>query len=306
MLNVPVLITAYNRPEKVAALIESLRQAKPGLIYFSVDGPKLHKKSDALKTKQVLEEVAKIDWKCDLRIRARKVNLGIRKAIPDAVDWVLSENECLVVLEEDVVVGPQALDFAKTMLEKYQSETRFGHISLYNVVPQSHLLDSSDQIRASIYPESVAWATWKRAWCYYDDEVRWGSFASLSDLKEITGSTLGAIKWKLNFLDARDSRISTWAYRWISTLWENGMQVISPNVNLVTYAGADEGSHTLTKIPWKELPIETMNLSNNDFSIGNKIVPDSWLSRHVFKETFIGIVKHFAVLAIRIFIPEKH
>lgn len=305
-MNVPVLITAYNRPEKVLALLESLRQSQPKLIYFSVDGPKKHKKMDQLKTQQVAAAVSVIDWDCEIRTRFRETNLGIRKAIPDAVSWVLGENDRVIVLEEDVIVGPQALDFGTEMLSRFEHSTQVGHISLYNVVPRSILSNPASEIRLSRYPESVAWATWKRSWSLFDDDVRWGSFSELGELKKITGSMFGAIQWKLNFQDAKNARISTWAYRWIASLWANGMTVVSPNANLVVYAGADEGSHTTSKLPWTELEIEEMNFSS---ILGKAIIDEkaeSWLSKTVFRETFLGVMYHTAVIIFRIFKPEKH
>lgn len=306
MKTVPVLITAYNRPEKVIDLLDSLRQSKPELIYFSVDGPKKHKKSDPLKTQQVADAVSVIDWECDIRMRVRTSNLGIRKAIPDGVNWVLSENDCVIVLEEDVVVGSQAIEFAKSMLSKFENSAEIGHISLYNVVPKSQLDSPANEVRLSIYPESVAWATWKRAWASYDDQITWGSSVKLRELRDITGDAFGAIQWKLNFLDAKAGRVSTWAYRWISSLWSKKLLTISPNQNLVSYMGADEGSHTFSRLPWQEIPISPSNFHDIGLDLALDKKADFWLSRNVFKETLRGVVFHFFVTLIRMVRKEKH
>lgn len=305
MKSVPVLITAYNRPEKVVDLLNSLRQSQPKIIYFSVDGPKKHRSNDLLKTQQVAAAVSVIDWECDLRMRVRESNLGIRRAIPDAVNWVMSENETVIVLEEDVVIGPQALNFAHEMLSRFEASSEIGHVSLYNVVPKSQMSKPAAELRLSKYPESVAWATWKRAWKFYDDEIEWGSKATWRDLTKVCGSKLGAVQWKLNFLDAKMGRISTWAYRWISALWANNLLSISPNVNLVTYCGSDEGSHTKTSLPWKELPVENVSLEKIQNRVLLDFKADAWLSRRVFRETAFGITLHIGITLFRSVRKEK-
>lgn len=306
MINVPVLITAYNRPEKVLALLESLRQSEPKLIYFSVDGPKKHKKMDLTKTKQVAAAVSVIDWDCDIRTRFRETNLGIRKAIPDAVSWVLSEHDRVIVLEEDIIVGPQALDFGSAMLSRFENSGEIGHISLYNVVPRHKLSEIDAQIRLSIYPESIAWATWRRAWDGYDDNLMWGTRSKISEIARQTGNFIGAFQWKLNFQDAKKLRISTWAYRWIASLWSRKQYVLSPNVNLVTYDGLDEGSHTLTRPPWVELEIGTLD-SKFDFDEPTlDLKAEDWVAKKIFKETVFGLFMHLTIILIRTIVREKH
>ena len=43
----------------------------------------------------------------------RKSNLGLRKAVVDAVNWANSEYGRVIVLEDDVRAGPQMIDFFK-------------------------------------------------------------------------------------------------------------------------------------------------------------------------------------------------
>ena len=40
MINVPVLLIAYNRPDTARQVLERIREACPSRFYFAVDGPK--------------------------------------------------------------------------------------------------------------------------------------------------------------------------------------------------------------------------------------------------------------------------
>jgi hypothetical protein len=306
MNKAPVLILAYNRADKVANLINSLRPLAPRTVLVGVDGPRLNKVNDTEKVARVHKVLELIDWTDDVQILRREVNLGLKRAVIDSVDWAIDAYGKAIVIEEDVVVGPQFLDFMNLMLTEHKSEESIGHISGYNVVPQKFI--SSSGVRLTRYPESIAWATWSRAWEHFDESLSWGSNCSVPELKQIVGSNLGALKWKLNFLDAKNDRISTWAYRWIASMWARDQYTISPNLNLVTYSGFDSGSHTLTSAPWSELPISPVDIEHlmRSKEIGLDELAERWIKSTVFKENISGLARGLLVSAIRSISRESH
>jgi hypothetical protein len=306
MNKAPILILAYNRPEKIAGLIDSLRPLAPSTVLVGVDGPRINIVNDAKKVAEVHKALELINWTNDVQIRSRETNLGLKRAVVDSVDWAINKYGKVIVIEEDVVVGKQFLDFMNEMLHLYSKEDSIGHISGYNVVPSKFI--HTNGVRLSRYPESIAWATWNRAWASYDDQLNWGANCSINDLRKIVGSTLGALKWKLNFLDAKNDRISTWAYRWIASMWSNDQFAISPNLNLVSYAGADSGSHTLTSAPWSEIPIRSLDLQllSNQSEIDVDELAESWIKKSVFQESIRGVSKGLLVSAIRSISHESH
>lgn len=306
MNKAPVLILAYNRPDKVANLIDSLRPLAPSIVLVGVDGPRLNKVSDAEKVAEVHKVVESINWTKDVQIRSRETNLGLKRAVIDSVDWAIGNYGKAIIIEEDVVVGSQFLDFMNHMLDLYANEESIGHISGYNVVP--HKFINTRGARLTRYPESIAWATWSRAWTNFDEELTWGANCSITELSKVVGSRLGALKWKLNFSDAKNDRISTWAYRWIASMWAQDQYVISPNVNLVKHSGFDSGSHTLTAAPWTELPIEIMDFDSLTSKDAIKIdeLAENWIQKSVFKESVPGLSRGLLVSALRTLLKESH
>ena len=274
-------------------LISSLRVTRPSNILVAIDGPRLNCDAEKRLVKLTQETVAQIDWPAKIETLFRNDNLGIRKAIPDAVSWAISKYGKVVVIEDDVVVGPQFINFASTMLDVFAGEPKIGQINGYNIAPVSAITDSTMDIRFSKYTSSYAWATWDRAWSDYDDSMEWATNCTIGELQELYLSLSGAMVWRTHFQDAASGAVDTWAYRWLATLWAKKRICVSPNRNLIEYRGFEGGTHTKAKVSWTPLPISEIDLSK----CRNVIVPDSlvfktdkWYSSNVYKETWHGLV----------------
>jgi hypothetical protein len=183
------------------------------------------------------------------------------------------------------------------MLERFKNEPSIGHINGYNLVASENLLSPGSPIRLTRYPESYAWATWERAWKKYDNDLTWASQCTLQELQKITHSYVGALRWKINFADAKSERIQTWAYRWLASMWRNNLSIIAPAENLVRYDGHEDGTHTRRKARWTELPITKQGLSDQheslDFPFHDEKA-DQWIAQQVFRENALGIIEGLA------------
>lgn len=296
MPEAPVLILAYNRPDQIRGLIDSMRPFSPKTILVGVDGPK-DTAGDSEKVRKVVQAVAGINWTDDVQILERKSNLGLRLAVPDAVTWAMSKAGRVIVVEDDVRVSKDFFPYMNHCLDEFANDQRIGHISGYNPVPEKFITYPQFRSRASMFPESYAWATWDRAWSKYGDELSWAKASNLAELRELTGSLQAALVWKMNFSDAESGAISTWAYRWIASLWKNKLLSISPNVNLVDYRGQTEGTHTKGSRSWSELETgEIMKLESVDSSSLKPTdeLADNWIARTIFRSTSLGVARRAA------------
>ena len=293
----PVLLLGYNRPQQMRGLIQSLSPLKPKLILLAVDGPKSNRYNDADLVRQTQNLASEISWDAEIRTRFRDSNLGLRRAVVDAVTWANSEYGMVIVLEDDVRAGPHLLEFLKYNLTKYHESNKIGHVNGYNLVSEEYLTNPNCAARLSIYPESYAWATWERAWQKYDDDLTWAKNASVKEIRKICGSTIGALRWKQNFTDAASERIDTWAYRWLASMWEHNWLMVSPNRNIATYTGLEGGTHTRRKPKWTELPINDLFSTDEESSIECVMVDaaaDAWLGKKVFGESPFGLAEGVA------------
>lgn len=290
----PVLLLGYNRPHQMRGLIKSLAPLKPKLILLAIDGPRSNRPNDVELVSQTRELASEITWDAEIRTRFRKSNLGLRRAVVDAVTWANDEYGRVIVLEDDVRAGPQLLDFLNYNLNAHRESAKIAHINGYNLVPEEHLTYPDNASRLSIYPESYAWATWERAWQKYDDDLTWAKNALLSDLEKICGSKIGALKWKQNFADAAAERIDTWAYRWLASMWEHKWLMVSPNRNITTYEGWTGGTHTTLRLSHRTQDVTTLQIDVNNLNFGcfeSDTKADQWLRQQIFNETLVGLVK---------------
>ena len=299
MRETPLVIIAYNRPDKVSRLIFELEKIKPSNIIFAVDGAKKHVAGDDVRVSEVQNLVNKFTWTDKVETRFRDENLGLKNAVIDVVSHAISQYGPAMILEEDTLPGPNFIPFAQNMLERFAKEPVIEHISGYNVVPETIQGLSGRDIRLTRYPESIAWATWERAWKNFDGSLDWGLNASTQDISRIVGSKIGALKWKQNFHDAQSGRISTWAYRWISSMWSRNSFVVSPNKNLVTYGGFDEGTNSFLKAAWQELPRydgPMIDVPSTLCEFDERA--DKWTGNKVFSENMYGLTRGVAISAV--------
>ena len=289
----PVLLLGYNRPSMMEKLIEAISYSKPPVVLVAVDGPKKNSATDMENVRRVQHCVDLINWNSKVETRFRNSNMGLKAAIADAVSWATSKYGSVVVIEDDLVPGPQMIPYANFMIGKYRGERAIAQINLYNIVPNDSLCDVGSHSRLTRFPESYCWATWENSWANYDDSLEWGLNCSIQELSKITGSKIGALKWKMNFHDAAAGRIQTWAYRWIASVWSKGQYAITPNSNLSSYTGWENGTHTFRRPKFDELPIGYLNfdeLKADELDLKLDVLAENYMAREVFGENLKGLL----------------
>lgn len=290
----PVLLLAFNRPDKLRDLIDSLRTSAPPVVVLAVDGPRHHVDGEDLLVSACRTLTDRIDWKCRLETMFHTENLGLQRAVEKAVTETVVEFGSVMVIEDDVIVGDEFCAWTQNQIDRFQDHSRVMHISGYNVVPRSRLTNPDSSFRFSVYPESFAWATWADRWKQYDPDgaLDWALSVSASDLSRSTSGLVGALRWRQHFRDVREGRVQSWAYRWIASMWRAEGLVVSPNRNLVTYKGYDKGTHTRTNATWAELDVESLSgLSTGKECEQLDELADSWIGRTVFGESPLGLVR---------------
>jgi len=299
MSSTPILLLAYNRADKFERLLESLRAVRADNLIVCVDGPKLQVPGDSERVAAVRALAESIDWTNKVELIFRPENLGLRANVVASVTHSTNTFGKVIVIEDDTVPGREMIPFLEAMLDRFADDTHIEHVSGYHLVPPQRSGVQGIGPRLSRYPESYAWATWQRAWVGYDDELTWAMNATVADLQRIVGSRVGALRWKQNFADAHAGRISTWAYRWLASMWSRDAWVLSPGVNLAHYAGHDDGTHTVLTPKWSELPLFDGALA--DIVAGDPLPDrkaDEWIARMVFEENLYGLTRGVAISAV--------
>ena len=289
---VPILIVAYNRPWMFERVLSAVIDAGIKNIYVQIDGPRELNDHKLIDTNlEIINKFKTLDL--TLKVSVLEKNFGIRYSVPRAVNWVLSENDEVIVLEDDAIPAKTFFIFMKSMLRKYKDSEEIFNISGYSCIPHDHLA-SNTQIRLTKYPDSYAWATWKNKWLIYNDQLpNFFKIKELRILQKKTSNIYEALIWRREFLNARNDLISSWAYRWLYSMWSNDKLSLNCNINLITYVGQEVGSNVTLSQKWSEIPIGEYEESDERPVLSKK--SDKWMAKNVYRDSFGELMFVYAI-----------
>ena len=254
-----VLVLAFNRPEVTSGLIQALRIARPGQVFFAVDGPRPSRRGERERVAEVCALADRIDWKCDLQTLFRPTNLGCKLAVSEAITWFFEHVDEGIILEDDCMPHVSFFQFAAELLDRFRGDQRVMMVSGDNF--QLGRRATAYDYYFSRYTHIWGWATWRRAWRLYDHSMRWWPELRDADwLLGLLGASDAARYWKAIFDETHQERNTSWAYRWTYSAWVNSGLTILPAVNLVSNIGfGKDATHTLRKSNrFAALPVQEM------------------------------------------------
>lgn len=237
MLNVPVALFLFNRPDTTREVFEQIRAVQPRTLLLIADGPRRTHPDDVAgcaAARAVVEQG--IDWACDVRRNFADENLGCGRRVASGLDWVFATVEAAIILEDDCRPEPIFFDFCAELLARYAGESRIGSISGSNF--QRCDVTGGAGYYFSRHPHSWGWATWRRSWQHYDYAMRgWPELDSQGWLRRILERAREESYWKTVFDRTWRGEIDTWDYQWTFASWRHDLLTILPAANLVENIG---------------------------------------------------------------------
>jgi hypothetical protein len=256
-----VLFLVFNRPDATRRVLDAILAARPRRLYVAADGPRPSHARDAADCAAVREIINHVPATVDVRTRYRSHNLGCRAAVSEALDWFYEHEPEGVVLEDDCLPDPSFFRYSAALLDRYREQNEVFAIAGNG--SHSIEIEREDSYRFSRYNHVWGWATWRRAWQNYDDEMSdWPRLRETSWLLQVgDGHHDFARFWKAAFDAAYLAEVDTWAYRWTYSCWRRGGLTALPMSNLVKNIGFDLGAtHTADTENWlARLPLERMD-----------------------------------------------
>lgn len=208
----PVILFAFNRPEGLKAIIESLLQneeAKHSVLYVFVDGPRFQRKGEVENVEKVRDYVKSITGFKEVHYKFALQNKGLGNSVIKGVTEVINRYGKAIVLEDDLILAPNFLFFMNQGLDKYKEETSVFSICGYSnkvKVPKDYSYDTYFCTRSS----SWGWATWADRWNSVDWELE--NFDKYHILKKEFNRWGGSDCWKM-LNDWKCGRNKSWAIR---------------------------------------------------------------------------------------------
>jgi len=259
MINTPVLIIAFNRPEMLQKVVNALSVHKLSRLYAFVDGPREENLDDIKKVEDCKKIFGTIDF-CEevIEIYSDK-NLGCGGGPFHAITTAFEKETKLIILEDDCVSGAAFPAFCEELLLRYENQEKIWMISGNNF-SESYKQGTNSYV-FSQYAHFWGWATWRRSWenivlpvDFYRPKLETIIQKKFPDKSE-KKFFMKEFGYNLNH-PAYDG----WDYQAALTIWEHDGLCIIPQKNLVSNIGS-HGTHFSGEKPFFNLPVD------NDFKI---------------------------------------
>ncbi len=241
----PVAVVIFNRYETTMKLFYELRKVKPKELYIIADGPRKDKPDDIEKCKKTREIFEKIDWECNIHKNFSEQNLGCCKRPYTGFSWIFDNVNEAIILEDDCIPDISFFRYCDELLEKYRDDERIMLISGTNQLNNWKRGDYSYHF--SKFGGIHGWASWKRAWKYFDIEITdWKDEAVKTLLKnKLNNYEFYSRKLAYDKLYNNSRNTTAWDYQWgFARLIQSGL-AISPSCNLICNIGnGPDATHT--------------------------------------------------------------
>lgn len=233
---VPIVFIVFNRPDVTARVFDEIRRIKPVKLLVVADGPRVDHQEEAEKCAIVRSIVESVDWPCEVLRNYSDFNMGCRKRVSSGLGWAFDQVEEAIILEDDCLPDKSFFHFCEQLLTYYRNDERMMHIGGANF--QFGTIRGDGSYYFSHLNHVWGWATWKRAWKFYDVAMTsYPHFSEHHNLNHVLPDKEMQRAWLKSFKQVYDNQLDTWDYQWTYAIWQQNGLSITPNANLVSNIG---------------------------------------------------------------------
>lgn len=161
LVDVPVRINIWIRPECQKKQFEVLKQARPSILFIQSDGGRNEKEWEAIRENRKLIDEG-IDWECTVYKLYEDKNNGLYAMGKKVCEFIWSTVDRCIFLEDDILPSVSFFKYCAELLEKYKDDERIECICGMN-----HL-GISENVNSDYFfsRQGSIWgvATWKRVY----------------------------------------------------------------------------------------------------------------------------------------------
>ena len=273
----PIIIFAFNRPDKLAGLIDSLRRNK-GVeqheIFVFIDGPR--NENDRPK----IEECQRLAAALTQNVSVASTNQGLAKSVIKGVSEIVNRFGNVIVLEDDLILHPLFLSYMRQGLENFKNDPRVLSVCGFglNITPPKGY---SHDIYLSTRSSSWGWATWSDRWNKIDWDVKDFSLLQQSSSlrKEFNSSGSDMYAMLKNYMEGKNN---SWAIRFCFHQFRNHLYSVHPFKSLVINNGygaeASNCRQTYSRFKIEQLPADSAEIL---FTDPQELLPDRRIDRQL-------------------------
>lgn len=246
-INVPVVIFIFKRMDTTRLVLEQIRKVKPPRLYIVGEGHRPTVPGEDLLVKQVRDMVeSSIDWDCKVFKNYVPEDIGVGARMSSGISWVFENEEQAIFLEDDIVVDKSFFFYAEELLTRYKNNQEVMMISARNSLSSDTYL-IRDSYTFSSFGSIWGWASWRRAWKYYDFDMKeWPKLKGSGALRPLFNTDYAYKRMTEISFDSVVSGLNTWDYQWNFAMMSHGGLTVVPKENLMMNVGfRADGTHTM-------------------------------------------------------------
>lgn len=232
----PVVLFAFNRPDKLERVLAALRTQDIDHLIVFVDGPR--DDADVELVERCRAIAREVDW-VDKELHIGEQNRGL-PGLSDNVSTVLKVYKAAVFVEDDCLPMPGFYSFMQQALSYYEPEKQVFSIGGYQLIQKEYFKNYTYSLVSSARFTCWGWATWQDRWELIAPYLSryWELFDNLTNVPDVAGHDLGDMARACT-----DGTLETWDVQVaISMLWLEQVQLL-PTRGLVRNIGGDTGVH---------------------------------------------------------------
>ena len=242
----PIAVFTYRRPDHTRILLESLSKCKrldECRVTLFCDGPANPEHAPEVeRVRRIIHGWAEANG---ANVVEHNKNLGLAHSIVAGVTMLCRKYGRVIVVEDDLILHPQFLNFMIESLDHYQDDDRVAQVAGY--LPVIHPRTARDTFFLPL-TTSCGWATWKRAWNLFSWDTKNAMEILEADRSLRKKFNLdGSYPYYDLLLAQNNGEINSWAVLWH---WETFMLkklTLYPFRSLVYVGGFDNlATHTKT------------------------------------------------------------
>jgi len=180
--------------------------------------------------------------------------------LASGLDWVFSQVDEAIFLEDDCLPDPTFFRFCEESLQQYRTDLRVMCITGSNYLES--WMTNRQSYHFSYFGSPWGWASWKRAWRYFDQSMSaWGNPEVKARIRAVLADeesyAIQASRFDRVYNDPADRQ--SWDIAWTcARLSQSGLTVV-PSVNLITNIGCFGESTISPDWPTANLPRAAMS-----------------------------------------------
>jgi hypothetical protein len=249
-LEAPVALIVFNRPETTRRVFAAVAAARPARLLLIADGPRGDRAGESERCDEVRKIVTTVDWPCEVLTNFAAENMGCRRRVISGLNWVFSQVEEAIILEDDCLPDASFFPFCAEMLELYRHNCQIGIVAGFNFLEEGLPFDHSYFFTSAV--PIWGWATWRRSWQKYDEDLKgWPEVKQDGVLNQLLPNEKMANYWAKIFDSMYNGTgPNTWDYQLTYTSWTRNWLNILPVKNLVENIGfGKDATHTTAANP---------------------------------------------------------